>query len=139
MYERTCQQRLMTARLCSLQSRHVAGGEITEGHAGAEREAGLIAHAIFRMDRVVSGSVEAGDRRRALVDDLGAGIGDEAAGGEYARMQLDAVEWRDAERAESGADIFFVAARRLPDVLLGETPGRFATMKILVRALASET
>src|SRR5436190_20519295 len=129
---------LVVALPRSIQSRHMASGEIAEGHAGAEREAGLIADAIFRVDRIVPGSVEAGDRRLPLVDDLGTGVGDEAAGGEHARMQLDAVEWRDAQRTESGAGIFFVVARRLPDVFLGETPGRFAAMKILVHALAGE-
>src|SRR4051794_33276073 len=83
-----------------VQSRHVPSCEIAKGHTGSEREAGLIADAVFRVDRVVPGGVEAGDRHLSLVDNLGTGIGDETAGGEYARMQLDAVEWRDAQRTE---------------------------------------
>src|SRR2546430_13968205 len=122
----------------SVQSRHVARREVTERHRRAEREAGLIADAIFGVRRIVAGGIEAGDRRAALIDHPRTGIGDEPGRRESARMQLDAVERRNAQGAEAGIDIALVGARRLPLVFLGERPGGGAAGEIVVGALAGE-
>src|SRR5262245_24637250 len=74
--------------LCSLQPCHVACGKIAERHPGAEREAGLIADAVFGVHGVVTGGVETGDRQATLIDDLSAGVGDEPARSEHAWMQF---------------------------------------------------
>src|SRR5260370_28844688 len=53
-------------------------------------------------------------------------------------MHFDAIERRDAQRAQRRADVSLVGASRLPDVLIGKTPCGLAAPKILVDAFPRE-
>src|ERR1700716_3176960 len=122
-----------------IQPRHMPCREISERHGRAERKAGLIANAIFRVHRIVARGVETRNRHVAMIDDLRVAVGDEARRREGARMQLYAVERRDAQGPEARIDVALVGPGRLPLILLGERPGCRAAREIIVDALAGKS
>src|SRR3982074_773525 len=122
-----------------IQPRHMPCREISERHGRAERKAGLIANAIFRVHRIVARGVETRNRHVAMIDDLRVAVGDEARRREGARMQLHAVERRDAQCPEARIDVALVGPGRLPLILLGERPGCRAAREIIVDALAGKS
>src|SRR5207248_2897430 len=64
--------------------------------------------------------------------DLGMAIGHEAVRHERAGMQLDAIERRDPDRAETRVQVSLVGARRLPDASVALRPLAFSPAEVLV-------
>jgi hypothetical protein len=107
-------------------------GEITEGHRGRERGAGLVTYAALIADGHDAGCIEARDRPLPQVHDLRVPVGQQPSRTADARQQLHAVE----RRALDGAK------RRILDVLvLGgrEPPLQFAAMKVPVDTAARKS
>ena len=81
----------------------VMGGDVAEGHGGAQRDAGAGIGASHHRIHVVAAGVEAGHRRAVAAQDLRELVGDEAgAGAEFAGVKLDRIERRRRDRADAG-------------------------------------
>src|SRR3989344_8231786 len=80
----------------------ITGGEVAEGDARAEGDAGAWVGAVHDRIHFIAGGVQAGDRCTAAVEHVGLAVGDQSAGrAEVAGKQTNGVERRLVQRLQA--------------------------------------
>ena len=104
-------------------------GEMTEGHCGRERGAGLVTYAALIADGHDTGCIEARDWPPAQVHDLRVPVGQQPSRTADAGQQLHAEERRALDCASAGFfDVLVLDGR--------EPPLQFAAVEVLVDTAA---